>query len=245
MHYVYILLVIVALAAGLWWFTTQYPSYAPALVTDTEDLTYSETTDLFSIKVTYPAVQNQDAQARIDAIVDEEVAHFKAQSVAPITAEEAERLREQGRPYELTIEYTAHQAEAFSSYVFTVYLDTGGAHPNTFFRTVTFNAIGKEQTLEDLFVEGAPYLPQLSEEVYPRVVAELKARTGGAVTPDMEDGVRLGTASSLEALQFFYLEDNTLHLLFPPYQVAAYAAGSFDVAIPFANIQDILKPELK
>ena len=249
-----ILLVVVAVLLGAWWLSTQYPdpSFEPVVgeegavpLTPQGTEHYAEETDLYSIDISYPKLANEAAQTRTEKIVAEEAARFKAESVALINEAEAERLRETGRRYELVGEYKAYTSGGFASYVFTIYLDTGGAHPNTFFRTVTFDEMGEEWALEDLFAPGASYLPRLSQEAYTRVLAELGNRTGRGVTPDMEDGVRLGTAPSPEALQFFYLEEGALHLLFPPYQVAAYAAGSFDIAISLSGLRDILKPEVK
>ena len=241
---VVILLVIVAILGGAWWLTTQYSTPVSTLVPQ-GDHHFAEATDLYSIDITYPAAPSAAIQARIEDIVSEEITRFKSESVGLIDDQEAARIRATGRPYELIIEYKPHAYEDFVSYEFDIYLDTGGAHPNSFFRTATFDAGGQELLLEDLFVEGAPYLNRLSEEAYAGVTAELASRTGGEVTPDMADTVRLGTTPSPEALQFFYLDDGALHLLFPPYQVAAYAAGSFDIAIPLSELQDILRPEIR
>ena len=249
-----ILVVVVAVLGVLWWLLggsiapqSQMQEENPLAYEETAsgDRIYTEETDLYSIHIIYPRVANAEVQTRIDSLVREEIAWFKEESVALIDEQEAARLREAQRHYELIIEYKPYTLEPSASYVFSIYLDTGGAHPNAFYRTATFSAAGEELLLEDLFVQGAPYLPRLSEQAYTRVLAELGRRSGGEVTPDMEDGVRLGTAPSPEALQFFYLSNGSLHLLFPPYQVAAYAAGAFDIAIPLSELQDILKPAIE
>lgn len=233
--------ILAAFIAG--WWGLQYLDLAPQ--PEEGDREYAETTDLYFIDIVYPMAESSAAQKRVDGIINEEIAYFKAESVGIIDEQEAARIREQGRLYELIIEYKPYAWGEFVSYEFDIYTDTGGAHPNGFFRTITFNAAGEEIALEDLFIDGAPYLPRLSEEAYQRVLAVLEARVGGEVTPEMEEEVRLGTAPTPEALQFFYLHDGALHLLFPPYQVAAYAAGSFDIKISFSELEDILRPEIK
>lgn len=252
-----ILLAVVSVLGGAWWLTAQYSTQPlePQKEEEASDLVftatpegrhYAESTDLYSIDITYPTAPNAVIQARVDEIVREEVDRFKRENIDLIDAQEADRLRQQGRHYELIVEHKAFYTRgAFISYEFDIYLDTGGAHPNAFYRTATFRESGEELLLEDLFVSGAPYLTRLSEEAYPMVVEVLRARVGGEVTPDMEDTVRIGTSPSPEALQFFYLKDGELHLLFPPYQVAAYAAGSFDIAIPLSELQDTLNPEVQ
>jgi len=241
--------------AGLWWLATLEPGIGglsenlsdevmQPVGTAGADKTYTEENDLYSINITYPTHSNPSIQTAIDALVAEEVERFKQESVSLIDDVEAQRIREHKRPYELVVAYKPYTYKTFTSYEFDIYLDTGGAHPNAFFRTTTFNAQGDELALDELFIAGAAYLPRLSSEAQTLVLAELGRRAGGEVTPEMADTVRMGTAPSPEAIQFFYLKSDGLHLLFPPYQVAAYAAGSFDVAIPFDNLQDILKPEI-
>ena len=247
-------LVLAALVGGAVWFSTLNDVDTPAQGSPVEgqgvELTwkterYTESTYLYSIGISYPSTTNPQIQTRVDEIVAEEILRFKADSVGLIDDIEESRIRAQGRPYELIIEYKAYSDRGLVSFEFDIYLDTGGAHPNSFFRTATFNQQGGELALEDLFLPEAAYLSRLSDEAYSRVLVELGRRVGGEVTSDMADIVRLGTAPSPEALQFFYLEDREIHLLFPPYQVAAYAAGSFDIAIPFSVLRDIVRPEIQ
>lgn len=246
-----LLLVGLAVLGGAWWFVSQAP--APVIKTQAQsnlsyaltaegDRYHEEITDLYSVKATYPNVSDAKVQAAVDAAIEDEIANFKSDAVSLIDETEAARIREQGRPYELGIEYKAYPSTKFDSYEFDIYLNTGGAHPNAFYRTLVLDKEGSEVTLQDLFTGGARYLDRLSIEAYPLVISQLEARVGSQVTPEMADTVRLGTEPSPEALQFFYLTDDALHLLFPPYQVAAYAAGSFDVAIPLSDLSDILKP---
>ena len=162
-----------------------------------------------------------------------------------INAQEAQRIRESGRPYELIIEYKPYLSKNFVSYEFDIYMDTGGAHPNGFFRTLTLDKEGREVTLEDLFVSGAPYLPRISVEVYTEVLAQLRERSGGEVSADMADMVRIGTSPTPETLQFFVLDGSDLVILIPPYQAASYASGTFAVRIPLSQLSDILKPGIR
>ncbi len=246
-------LVLAVLIGGAVWLSARSGADTPALDSTAEEQgagstwkteRYTESTDVYSIDISYPFITDQQIQTRVDEIVAEEILRFKADSVALIDDIEAERLRMQGRRYELIVEYKGYSDRGFTSFEFDIYLDTGGAHPNGFFRTATFIPQGEELSLEDLFLPEAAYLSRLSDEAYSRVLEELGRRVGGEVTPDMADTVRIGTAPSPEALQFFYLEGGELHLLFPPYQVAAYSAGSFDIAIPLSELSDLLKPEV-
>ncbi|MBP9710942.1 MAG: DUF3298 domain-containing protein [Candidatus Pacebacteria bacterium] len=243
-----ILIGLVALIAigiiGFWGWGTN--SIVPQTTSLNEDEMY------YTIMVEEPATtlltsESADTKARQtmhDALVAV-VAQFKNDSgLESLTPEDIEiQGLGEDRKYALGGEYDEYQGKSTVSYVYRIYMDTLGAHPNHFYHTFTFDEAGNELMLQDIFAAGAPYLTRLSEEAYKKVVEELTVRANGEVYPEMEDTVRMGTAPSPEALQFFYLTETDLHLLFPPYQVAAYAAGSFDIAIPLSELGDVLKAE--
>lgn len=209
---------------------------------------YQETTDGYKIEAVYPAEvplptteAGKKAALTIENKLAEGIAAFKADAAQMLTPDELERLQQSGAKYALGFDYTDYAADGYHSYVYQVYQDTGGAHPNGFYLTFVFDLEGNQVSLEQLFAQDSKYLDKLSAEAYPKVVAELASRSGSKPTPEMLETVRMGTAPSPETLQFFYLYEDALHLLFPPYQVAAYAAGSFDIAIPMSELTDILK----
>ena len=146
-----------------------------------------------------------------------------------------------GRKYTLDISYKPYVSPGFVSYVFTIYMDTGGAHPNGFYHTLIFNEQGDSVSLSRLFKDNSRYLDRISTFAYGQVLTQLKGKTGRELTPEDENTVRMGTAPSPEALQFFYLDGSDLVVLIPPYQVAAYAFGSFEARIPLDSLKDILR----
>jgi hypothetical protein len=193
--------------------------------------------EYYSISATYPDIP------AVESAVMQTVAQFKKDgNLEHLTPEDVQiQGLGQDRKYELDITYKSYTSGGLTSYALTIYSDTLGAHPNTFFRTFTFDANGREVSLEDLFDPGAPYFQRISEKVYAGVIAELEERGGGPVVGDAEDAVRIGTSPTSETLQFFYLDAGALHVLIPPYQAAAYAMGSFDIAIPLSELSDILR----
>jgi hypothetical protein len=201
----------------------------------------SENTPFYTIDARYP----KDAPPYVGKAIIDIISAFKEENNLDHLTPEDIQVQGLGgdRKYALDIKYNSY-GSVTDSFVFTIYQDTLGAHPNTFYRTFTFDRQGREVTLGDLFVSGSNYLERLSTLAYTRVVDELRERAGEP-TPEMLDTVRIGTSPTPETLQFFYVNGNKLHLLFPPYQVAAYAAGSFDVSIPLSELDDILLPEYK
>lgn len=217
------------------------------------DYQYSEDKSYYTIDITYPSetllVDSEAdvrAQTTMEMALKAQVDQFKSNSnLDSLTAADAQTQGLGGeRRYALGIDYKVYEGTATVSYVYTIYADTLGAHPNTYYQTFTFDKRGNHLTLEKLFTPGSPYLSTLSKLTYPLVVAQLEKEEGVTLTPEMLDTVRLGTSPTPETLQFFYIDNSTLHLLFPPYQVAAYAAGAFDIAISLGNLVDIIDSDL-
>jgi len=224
-------------------------SFAGATLDANGDFVYKKETDYVAIDATYPSKTSlsaaADAKARlaIESSLKATIGSFDQDtSENMLTPDEEQRLKANHLKYSLSISYDEHASPGYVSYVFKIYEDTGGAHPNGFYSTLTFDMNGNMVELADLFKPGARYLDRLSTEAYKLVVAQLKEKSGTTKLDDTQlETVRMGTEPSPEALQFFYLDSGNLVLVFPPYQVAAYAAGSFEAKIPLASLKDILK----
>jgi hypothetical protein len=210
---------------------------------------YVEDKPYYMITLQYPAqtslAANANAKATrvIEQTLADDIVQFKKDGdFANLTPADAEiQGLSQDRKYAFEAKYDTYQSASTISFVFTIYEDTLGAHPNGFYQTFTFDMSGNQLQLADLFKPGANYLNRLSTLAYAGVLAEMRKRVEVDPQSPELDTVRMGTSPSPESLQFFYVDGNTLHLLFPPYQVAAYALGSFDVAIPMGQLSDILK----
>ncbi|HVY73041.1 MAG TPA: DUF3298 domain-containing protein [Candidatus Paceibacterota bacterium] len=230
---------------------TSVSTFTPILhgtPTSNGQLEYSESAPGYSIDVLYPSTTGLEVKADVKARTTLEqgladlLKGFKDDLANMLTPEELARLAQDDRSYEYDLAYQAYRGQATVSYVFTIYEDTGGAHPNSFFKTFVFANDGAELKLADLFTPGSNYLTRLSSLAYDGVVAQLKQKLDGAEVVDSDlDTIHDGTKPDTTSFQSFYIDGTNLHLLFPPYQVAAYAAGVFDVEIPLSKLQDILK----
>lgn len=141
-------------------------------------------------------------------------------------------------PWGLWIEYEEYQfSDTVISLSFTISDYTGGAHPNSYFQTFTFDlAENRVIAFDELFVEGSDPL----STIYPIVQQKLTELIGDYSDPQW---IETGSGENLANYQSFVLTENSLIILFPPYQVAAYAAGPQQVEIPLADLNAILKPE--
>lgn len=211
---------------------------------------YSETADYYTIGADYPATTtlkgSADAKARltIEQAIAAQIAQFKQDGdFANLTAQD---IQTQGlgpdRKYALGLEYQEFPSAHYDSYLYAIYEDTLGAHPNGYFMTFVFDQTGTAIQLSDLFKPGADYLTRLSQLATAQVTQQLSDRLGADAAGDIFSDGLTPTAGNF---QNFTVEGNELHIFFPPYQVAAYAAGAFDVAIPLSGLSDILAPDVQ
>lgn len=138
--------------------------------------------------------------------------------------------------YSLYIRYSAFEFRPkYLSYKFDLSEYEGGAHPNNTVSTMVFNVIDKKRlNLADIFNSQSDYLKKISDIS----IASLKS-TVKEMTDDrwMEEGA----GPKEENFQNFVLTPDSIIFYFQPYQVAAYAAGTQEVEIKYADIKDILK----
>lgn len=163
-------------------------------------------------------------------------------TAAPTTAfiRDAQRLASRGElaypyTYESVLEPTFWSSDTLSLLETSFYY-TGGAHPNTGYRSLTFHRTGKEVVqlgLKDLFLPDAAYLPALLAEVNRKLCTRHAAW--------IEDGsVKLKERD----LGVFNLRERGLEVTFAPYAVGPYAQGKFAVTVPYTKLQGLLKPSL-
>ena len=125
------------------------------------------------------------------------------------------------------------------SLLFTDANYTGGAHPNTTNAVINFDLRNnRELKLADLFEPRSNYLKTISDYS----LADLKK-----TLKDMLDDQMLndGASPKEENYKNWNLTKKGLQINFEAYQVAAYAAGPQTVVIPYAKLQNIMRPEIK
>ncbi len=249
-------LILCVLGLSLWYMATHKAPEPYALVPEetvvippAEPQTIREHAQYYDIEAAYPsetplavsAGTPADAKAieRMRDFVEETIESFKREgNFASLTKEDIQIMGyEDGRKQALAIEYDEVLGPHTVSYVYTMYADTFGAHPNSFYRTFVFDAeTGKELTLAELFAPRSGYLKRISEIAR----FELQKKLGEDVDVSY---MQQGTEPDAINFQTFVIEGDSLVFLFPPYQVGPYALGPQSVSIPFAQLEDIVLPK--
>jgi hypothetical protein len=248
------ILVVLALVFG--WLASFSKPMAPAheeatspilhgTATTTGDFEYAEAGDGYKIDIIYPSKTGLAADADLRARTAMEqglagiVQDFKSNAATSLTPDELTRLQSMGTYYALSMEYKPYHGSTTVSYEFDVYEDTGGAHPNGYFKTFVFDQSGNELKLADLFVPGSDYLQKIAAAATAQVTKQLQA---GLEQQDVSGAIfKEGLAPTDDNFQNFVIDNNDLVVLIPPYQVAAYVAGSFEIRIPLSQLVNELK----
>lgn len=264
-----IVLIILILGGIVWFFMSQsHPMLPSSTGTSTEQVgstptkpniadvrasatKYSDHGQYYDIDLQYPsktalagtasAVGDANAVSSMKAFSENTAESFKEDgNFANLTPEDIQiQGLDQDRKYTLSDTYQFYSSPSTISYAFSIYSDTLGAHPNGFFRTFTFDAkTAKSLALSDLFKPGSDYLSAISSLSRTMLTKQL----GEFADADM---IKPGTTADEDNFQNFVLDGQTLTILFPPYQVAAYAAGPQTVKIPLSQLSDILNPAYK
>ena len=138
--------------------------------------------------------------------------------------------------YSLDITYDTYKYQNIVSYVFTIFIDTGGAHPNTIIETISYNT--KDNiliTIDSLIEENNNILDKLSKES--RLIL---AKNSNLKQENIQDMILDGTLPKKENFSNFAFTDKGLLVFFNRYQIAPYSFGSFNITIPYSDL-DILK----
>lgn len=224
--------ILVAVVVGLIaWGLTLIKVPQPAAPQEVKAGEYTESGAYYDIKVAYPAAPASE-RAIIESSLQADVADFK-QSVSGLDPTVMPSLADHKLAFDA--EFKTYTTPAYTSYFYTIYEDTGGAHPNGFFKTFVFDQSGRQVGLKDILGKNPQWLEELSLLVSNDVVAQLKQRLGqtdvtGAIFAE-------GLAPKEENFQTFVIDGGDLLIEIPPYQVAAYAAGTFEVRIKLSDIQ--------
>lgn len=204
------------------------------------DLAYPSATPLVSVS----ADANDQAVTLMRATMQDLAAEFKKNgNFDNLTHDDVQMMRLDERKEALSSEYKTYTGARTVSYVFTVYEDTLGAHPNGYFRTFTFDTkTGQSLGITDLFIPSVDAATLLSAKARADLPAIIKQKSGYDADMDM---ITDGTAPKTDSFQDFYIDRKNLVILFPPYQVGPYALGPVTYPISLASLSASLKPEYR
>jgi len=249
------LVVIIIIVLGSFWYvffqpmSVTAPSTAtttPPTATATGPLHITESAEFYTVDTQYPSqtvLAGLPDSADVNAVALmkqwelDTIADYKT-NWTDLGADFEAHLRDEHLKGSLAITYTTHQSAHTVSYVYTMFSDTLGAHPNTTYKTFTFDTTnGQNLSLAMLFNSGTDYLGWLSNYSRAQLPAMIEARENvTTLDSNSTDMLNAGTTADAANFQDFYLDGANLVILFPPYAVGPYVLGSTELDIPASQI---------
>ncbi len=175
------------------------------------------------------------------AAMQEVATQFKTDgNFANLTHDDIQMMGLDQNKMALSSEYKTYTGARTVSYVFVVYEDTHGAHPNAFYQSFTFDTkTGDELSLGNLF-SSPNYLSLLSSRARSDLPAIIKKMSGseGDLTY-----MQSGTEPTVANFQTFAIDGTSLKLIFSPYQVGPWALGTVIDPIPLSALSSSLKSQ--
>ena len=194
-------------------------------------------TKTYSVDALYPEFAGEVATAVNTALanlLDATVKEFIA------AAEEVPEPVRFGQPGLLTVRYgvTASTTQLVSVRFTISAMQAGTAHPNNYILGFTYDVIaGRSVRLKEVFRADVAPLPVIVEFVRPILAAQLKER---GVVGWLDEGLALRE----ENYSRFIVSPEGILFFFNPYQIAPYAAGEFEVLVPWDKLREIIEPAL-
>lgn len=212
----------------------------------TDSLVESDSALQYVARISYPQVEAvgdplpTPVEAANAAVVDSVralAASFRPEAAPPGVAVTPYPVEVTGQVGEV------HVTDGLLSALVSIYAYTGGAHGNTFFLPLNFDlTTGRPVRLGDLFREGTAYGDTLAAYVEREVTRQLAAQIDEPVADARRMIYTEGLDDFREGRFAFTLGPDALHVHVPPYQLASYAAGTFDVAVPYAALRPFAAP---
>jgi hypothetical protein len=209
----------------------------------------TESNTYYEIDLTYPSVTPLSGDANDRAV---ERMHVTMQSIADLfkknidvdnlSHDDIQMMGLDQRKMELGSSYEMYKGARTVSYVFEIYEDTFGAHPNAYYRTLTFDIqSGAELSLDDIF--SAPdYLNILSSRTRADLPLIIRNRSG--YDADIEY-IKAGTEPTLDSFATWFIDSRDLSIVFPPYQVGPYVLGTLIDPLSLSSLSTSLNSPYK
>ncbi len=180
----------------------------------------------YKVNIHYPYTSYNNLNQEIEKLIKKYLTDFM----------NADKPFLENQVYSLDITYDTYKYKSIISYVFTIFIDTGGAHPNTIIETITYNTSNNQLiTIDYLLKENNNILDILSKKS-----RAILAKNSDLKQGNIQDMILDGTLPKKENFSNFAFTDNGLLVFFNRYQIAPYSYGSFNIIIPYSDF-DILK----
>lgn len=192
------------------------------------------------ITVKYPYTTNEKINKPIKAFIDQVISDFKKDAM-PVDPETG------AGPNALDVAYsTISFNDDIVTFKYDLYINTGGAHPNSYIFTQTFDlSNGTQYTNKDI-LGSQDSLTKISSDAIAMLKKNIEKSLNEATetTQPLDEAtlnwITNGAAPDWANYQAIAILPNELIIYFNPYQVAPYAAGPQEVHLKMNQVKSTL-----
>ena len=183
----------------------------------------------YIVEINYPKVKSKQLLAYTDDYIKNKKKEFKEE----ISMEEPLNSSK----YEFKADYKVTDNNNILRLHLNISEYTGGAHHVRYDKSYYYNKESDEIVSIKDFLEKDTSLDKLANLSYYYV---MKYSDDNNLNFDKE-GVKEGLSFNLNNFEHFNFIDDGLEFIFPPYQIAYYAAGEIKIVIPYDELNGIIK----
>lgn len=189
----------------------------------------------YRVEVVYPRISRASGGAaafnrQIESLIQKRVIEFEKDARVAVPLHPDDELGYLEITYQVILASTQ-----LISISFFVNEDWGGAHPNSYSVSVTYDLKPARQlALKDLFTAGSPYLEMISKDCVTKLEHKLGHYLGGSI--------EIGASPTAENYKNWNVTTSGLQITFDPYQVAAYGFGSQIVFVQYSYLKALINP---
>ena len=183
----------------------------------------------YTVEINYPNVKSKQLLAYSDDYIKNKKKEFKEEiSTVDVL---------NGSKYEFKADYEINDNNNILGLHLNINEYTGGAHHIRYDKSYYYNKVSDEIVSLKDFLEKDISLEKLANLSYYYV---MKYSDDNNLNFDKE-WVKEGLSSNLNNFEHFNFIDDGLEFIFPPYQIAYYAAGEIKIVIPYNELKGIIK----
>lgn len=183
----------------------------------------------YTVEINYPNVKSKQLLAYSDDYIKNKKKEFKEEiSTVDVL---------NGSKYEFKANYKINDNNNILGLHLNISEYTGGAHHIRYDKSYYYNKMSDEIVSLKDFLEKDISLEKLANLSYYYV---MKYSDDNNLNFDKE-WVKEGLSSNLNNFEHFNFIDDGLEFIFPPYQIAYYAAGEIKIVIPYNELKGIIK----
>jgi hypothetical protein len=181
----------------------------------------------YSVDFSFPVTSEEKIDGVISQVVENLISSFEKEAKSFLPHPSGFN-----REYTLIGNFESKLGNKYDTFVFLMSVDFGGAHPNHFYKTITFDKNQNEINLENFLkteFNNVNLITKISELAREKIAKKIGENVNYLMLNN-------GTEPEFNNFKNFYIDNQSIVFLFEPYAVAPYAYSTQEAVINFSEL---------